>query len=83
MSKLDIFLVSNGMLLQWKIFYGLVLDHHFSDHNLIILKELVMDYDPTPVCLFHSWFLEYDFTHIVKDSWRSSVDFTGNAMVIL
>ncbi|GJX76082.1 hypothetical protein Tco_0322893 [Tanacetum coccineum] len=35
------------------------------------MRESHMDYGPTPFRLFHSWFLEQDFTFVAEDSWKN------------
>nr|GEV16794.1 RNA-directed DNA polymerase, eukaryota [Tanacetum cinerariifolium] len=70
MSKLDRFLVSQGMLDLFPNLTGLILHRHLSDHRLILLKETHVDYGPTPFRLYHSWFLEDDFHYRLKE-WSS------------
>ncbi|GJU96120.1 RNA-directed DNA polymerase, eukaryota [Tanacetum coccineum] len=60
-SKLDRFLISEGILEIFPNLTGLILHRRISDHKPIILKESQLDYCPTPFRLFHSWFLEHDF----------------------
>nr|GEV13522.1 retrovirus-related Pol polyprotein from transposon TNT 1-94 [Tanacetum cinerariifolium] len=71
MSKLDQFLVSQGMLDLFPNLTGLILHRHLSDHRPILLKETHVDYDPTPFRLYHSWFLEDDFHSVIEDSWNN------------
>nr|GEW90934.1 RNA-directed DNA polymerase, eukaryota, reverse transcriptase zinc-binding domain protein [Tanacetum cinerariifolium] len=44
MSKLDRFLVSEGILCQFSGLLGSILSKHLSDHRLIMLKETSTDY---------------------------------------
>nr|GEU77763.1 RNA-directed DNA polymerase, eukaryota [Tanacetum cinerariifolium] len=74
MSKLDRFLVSEGLLYLFPNFSGLILHRHIFYYKLIILKESHMDYSPTPFRLFHSWFLE--------DSWNNDGVHASNAMIL-
>ncbi|GKF07822.1 hypothetical protein Tco_0042046, partial [Tanacetum coccineum] len=83
MSKLDRFLVSQGLLDLFPNLIGLILHRHISDHKPIILKESHVDYGPTPFRLFHSWFLEHDFNSVVEDSWNSAEITSSNAMIVL
>ncbi|GKD15931.1 RNA-directed DNA polymerase, eukaryota [Tanacetum coccineum] len=83
MSKLDRFLISDGLLDLFPNFSCLILHRHISDHKSIILKESHMDYGPTPVRLFHSWFLEKDFTYFVEDSWNNDGVHASNVMILL
>nr|GEZ48051.1 hypothetical protein [Tanacetum cinerariifolium] len=71
MSKLDRFLVSQGMLDLFPNLTGLILQCHLSDHRPILLKETHVDYGPTPFRLYHSWFLEDNFHSVIEDSWNN------------
>nr|GFA47101.1 RNA-directed DNA polymerase, eukaryota [Tanacetum cinerariifolium] len=71
MSKLDRFLVSQGMLDLFLNLTGLILHRHLSGHRPILLKETHVDYGPTPFRLYHSWFLEDDFHFVIEDSWNN------------
>ncbi|GKB10317.1 RNA-directed DNA polymerase, eukaryota [Tanacetum coccineum] len=83
MSKLDRFLVSQGVLDLFPNMFGLILHRHILDHRPIFLKESQVDYGPIPFRLFHSWFLEPDFVSIVEDSWNNDGVFDNNAMTLL
>nr|GEW57794.1 RNA-directed DNA polymerase, eukaryota [Tanacetum cinerariifolium] len=71
MSKLDWFLVSQGMLDLFPNLTGLILHRHLSDHRPILLKETHVDYGPTSFRLYHSWFLEDDFHSVIENSWNN------------
>nr|GFB51249.1 RNA-directed DNA polymerase, eukaryota [Tanacetum cinerariifolium] len=47
MSKLDRFLISEGLLLVFPFLSAICLDRHLSDHRPIHLRELDVDYGPT------------------------------------
>ncbi|GJU74850.1 RNA-directed DNA polymerase, eukaryota [Tanacetum coccineum] len=53
MSKLERFLVSEGLLDLFPNLSGLIFDCHISDHKPIPLMEFHMDYGPTPFRFFH------------------------------
>nr|GEX33925.1 hypothetical protein [Tanacetum cinerariifolium] len=65
MSKLDRFLVSQGTMDLFPNLSGLVLHRNISDHMPILLKEVLIDYGPTPFRLFHSWFSDKDFDAVI------------------
>ncbi|GJX18526.1 RNA-directed DNA polymerase, eukaryota, reverse transcriptase zinc-binding domain protein [Tanacetum coccineum] len=44
MSKLDRFLISEGLLLKFPSLSAICLDRHLSDHRPIIMREVVTDY---------------------------------------
>nr|GEV35789.1 RNA-directed DNA polymerase, eukaryota [Tanacetum cinerariifolium] len=83
MSKLDRFLVSQGMLDLFPNLTGLILHHHLSDHRPILLKETHVNYGPTPFRLYHSWFLEDDFHSVIEDSWNNDGISASNSMILL
>ncbi|GKA09495.1 RNA-directed DNA polymerase, eukaryota [Tanacetum coccineum] len=83
MSKLDRFLVSQGILDLFPNLSGLILHRNISDHMPILLKESHVDYGPTPFRLFHSWLLEDDFTSVIEDSWNNDGIIAPNPMILL
>ncbi|GJY64666.1 RNA-directed DNA polymerase, eukaryota [Tanacetum coccineum] len=79
MSKLDRFLISEGLLVLFPQLTSLCLDRHLSDHRPIIMYESNMDYGPTPFRLFHSWLKMDGFDKFVEDTWctRNIKDLNG------
>ncbi|GJS59077.1 RNA-directed DNA polymerase, eukaryota [Tanacetum coccineum] len=71
MSKLDRFLISDGLLLLFLHLSALCLDRHLSDHRAILLKESSFDFGPTPFLIFHSWFSMEGFGSFVETTWKS------------
>ena len=53
MSKLDRFLLSEGLLSENPNFSATTLDRFLSDHRPILLREFSHNYGPTPFRLFH------------------------------
>ncbi|GJR71570.1 RNA-directed DNA polymerase, eukaryota [Tanacetum coccineum] len=72
MSKLDRFLISEGLLASFPSISALCLDKHLSDHQPIFLRELNVDYGPTSFCFFQSWSSRKGFDKMVEDSWKNS-----------
>nr|GEY05651.1 RNA-directed DNA polymerase, eukaryota [Tanacetum cinerariifolium] len=62
---------------------AICLDRHLSDHRPIILRELSLDYGPTPFRIFQSWFKLKEFDKVVEESWRNSHSETLNGMIRL
>ncbi|GKA86553.1 RNA-directed DNA polymerase, eukaryota [Tanacetum coccineum] len=56
MSKLDRFLVSDGILTLFPSITALCMDRHLSDHRPILLCEVKVDFGPIPFRFYHSWF---------------------------
>ncbi|GJV39798.1 RNA-directed DNA polymerase, eukaryota [Tanacetum coccineum] len=83
MSKLDRFLVSEGLLCQFPAMMGIILTRHLSDHRPILLRECDIDYGPTPFKTFHSWFDIEGFDQMVKDAWNSEDVDDPNEMTYL
>nr|GFC08989.1 RNA-directed DNA polymerase, eukaryota [Tanacetum cinerariifolium] len=48
MSKLDRFLVTDGLLVLFPSITAVCLDRHLSDHRSILLHEVYVDFGPTP-----------------------------------
>ncbi|GJU60430.1 RNA-directed DNA polymerase, eukaryota [Tanacetum coccineum] len=80
MSKLDRFLVSDGVLSISPHLSAICLDKHLSDHRPILLREFVSDYGPIPFRIYHSWFSLDGFDQMVKSSWNSFNLTEGNGM---
>ncbi|GJZ29353.1 RNA-directed DNA polymerase, eukaryota [Tanacetum coccineum] len=55
MSKLDRFLVTEGIISSFPYISAVCLDKHLSDHRPIILRDIVADYGATPFRFFNSW----------------------------
>ncbi|GKA94655.1 hypothetical protein Tco_0816693 [Tanacetum coccineum] len=61
MSKLDHFLVSEGIFMTFPTISALCLDRHLYDHRPIILNEIHSDYGLTHFWVYHSWFKREGF----------------------
>ncbi|GJV87160.1 RNA-directed DNA polymerase, eukaryota, partial [Tanacetum coccineum] len=83
MSKLDRFLVFEGLLALFPYLSGICLDRHLSDHRPILMCESVLVYGPTPFRMYHSWFKIEGFNKFVEDSWNSMNISNPNAMICL
>ncbi|GJV75285.1 RNA-directed DNA polymerase, eukaryota, partial [Tanacetum coccineum] len=81
MSKLDRFLLSNGLLSFFPHLSAVCLDRHLSDHRPILLKEVHSDFGPTPFCFFHSWLDLPGFDEMISSSWASFNLDDSNAMI--
>ncbi|GKA04200.1 RNA-directed DNA polymerase, eukaryota [Tanacetum coccineum] len=82
MSKLDRFLITEGLLTMFSSLSALCLDKHLSDHRPILMREMNLDYRPTPFWLFHSWFNNKCF-EMVEDSWKKLVFIEANSIFSL
>ncbi|GJZ81284.1 RNA-directed DNA polymerase, eukaryota [Tanacetum coccineum] len=83
MSKLDRFLVSEGLLMLFPSLSSLCLERHLSDHRPIIMREVVADYGPSPFRVYHSWFTKDGFDKLVEDSWKTSSFADSSKITIL
>ncbi|GJV61243.1 RNA-directed DNA polymerase, eukaryota [Tanacetum coccineum] len=81
MSKLDRFLLSEGLFLSFPHLSALCLDRHLSDHRPILLKENSYDFGPTPFRIFHSWFSMEGFDSFVESTWKSMHVTDSNGLV--
>ncbi|GJX85760.1 RNA-directed DNA polymerase, eukaryota [Tanacetum coccineum] len=59
---------------------SIILDRYLSDHRPIILRELSIDYGPTPFRFFHNWFDLVGFESFVADAWCNISITESNAM---
>ncbi|GJR39917.1 RNA-directed DNA polymerase, eukaryota [Tanacetum coccineum] len=81
MSKLDRFLVSDGIFTSFPHISAVCLDRHLSDHRPIILREKLTDFGATPFCFYHSWLSIPGFDQLVNSS-RNSFNFDdSNGMI--
>nr|GEZ57129.1 RNA-directed DNA polymerase, eukaryota [Tanacetum cinerariifolium] len=81
MSKLDRFLMSNVLLSSFPHILAICLDRHLSDHRPILLREVISDFGPTPLCFYHSWLDPPSFDELVTKSWNSFVLDDSNGMI--
>nr|GEZ73297.1 RNA-directed DNA polymerase, eukaryota [Tanacetum cinerariifolium] len=81
MSKLDRFLVTEGLMLKFPHLAAICLDKNLSDHRPILMRELNVDYEATPFRVFHSWFNMKGFDNVVKNSWKNSNFVEANGMI--
>ena len=81
MSKLDRFLVSEGLISIFPHMSAICLDRHLSDHRPIFLRDVIADYGAIPFKLYHSW-LDWDgFGTLVSNIWKSMILTDHNGMV--
>ncbi|GJR15753.1 hypothetical protein Tco_0798405 [Tanacetum coccineum] len=78
MSKLDRFLLA-----LFPFLLALCLDKNLSDHRPFLMRELIIDYGPTPFRFFHSWFNLDGFDKMVEDTWKSLATVNSNGMINL
>nr|GEV73961.1 RNA-directed DNA polymerase, eukaryota [Tanacetum cinerariifolium] len=83
MSKLDRFLITEGLLTMFPSLSALCLDRHLSDNRPILMHEINVDYGPTPLWLFHCWFNKKGFDKMMEDSWKKLVFIEPNIIVSL
>lgn len=81
MSKLDRFLVSDGIFTSFPHISAVCLDRHLSDHRPIILREKLTDFGPTPFRFYHSWLSIPGFDQLVNSSWNSFNFVDSNGMI--
>ncbi|GJY54937.1 RNA-directed DNA polymerase, eukaryota [Tanacetum coccineum] len=79
MSKLDRFLVSEGMIVAFSSLSAICLERYLSDHRPILLRELDVDYGPSPFRLYHSWYSKDGFDDLVEQTWKSPIPNESNS----
>nr|GEV12590.1 RNA-directed DNA polymerase, eukaryota [Tanacetum cinerariifolium] len=82
-SKLDRFLVTEGLVSLFPYMSGICLDRHLSDHRPILLREVITDNGATPFRMYHYWFSLHGFEQMVTHTWNSIVLDDRNGMVRL
>nr|GFA35466.1 putative RNA-directed DNA polymerase, eukaryota, reverse transcriptase zinc-binding domain protein [Tanacetum cinerariifolium] len=81
MSKLDRFLMTNGLLASFPHISAISLDRHLFDHRPILLREVIVDYGATPFHFYHSWLGLLGFDQMVMSTWNSIVLDDSNKMI--
>nr|GFB16158.1 RNA-directed DNA polymerase, eukaryota [Tanacetum cinerariifolium] len=81
MSKLDRFLVSEGIFVTFPTILAICLDRYLSDHRPILLNEIHTDYGLTPFRVYHSWFKREGFDALVENAWNSFTHNDSNQMI--
>nr|GFA38096.1 RNA-directed DNA polymerase, eukaryota [Tanacetum cinerariifolium] len=81
MSKLDRFLVSDGIILGFPGITAVCLDRHLSDRRPILLNKIHTDFGPTPFRTFHSWFSREGFDAMVEQAWSSFTHNDSNRLI--
>nr|GEU70092.1 RNA-directed DNA polymerase, eukaryota [Tanacetum cinerariifolium] len=81
MSKLDRFLMTNGLLSSFPHISAISLDIYLSDHRPIFLREVIVDYGATPFRFYHSWLGLLGFDQMVMSTWNSIVLDDSNKMI--
>ncbi|GJV05373.1 RNA-directed DNA polymerase, eukaryota [Tanacetum coccineum] len=80
MSKLDRFLISEGLMGSCPNITAITLDRFLSDHRPILLREACYDYGPTPFRFFHYWFEWEGFDKFIGDTWSNANISDDNAI---
>ncbi|GKC81563.1 RNA-directed DNA polymerase, eukaryota [Tanacetum coccineum] len=80
MSKLDRFLISEGLLQSCPNISALTLDRYLSDHRPILFREICFDYGPTPFHFYHYWFEIEGFEKFVENVWNEHYPDDPNPM---
>nr|GEV50644.1 RNA-directed DNA polymerase, eukaryota [Tanacetum cinerariifolium] len=81
MSKLDRFLVFDGLLSIFPHLSAMCLDRHLSNHRPILLREVNVDYEATPFRFFYSWIDFLGFDLMVKQKWESITLYDKNKII--
>nr|GFB07637.1 RNA-directed DNA polymerase, eukaryota [Tanacetum cinerariifolium] len=77
MSKLDRFLISEGLMSSCPNILAVTLDRHLSDHRPILLRETSFDYGLILFRMYHFWFKWYGFDKLIQDT-RTSINISDN-----
>ncbi|GJV77516.1 RNA-directed DNA polymerase, eukaryota, reverse transcriptase zinc-binding domain protein [Tanacetum coccineum] len=83
MSKLDRFLISEGLLTIFPYLSATCLDRCLSDHRPILMKEVFVDCGAIPFRLFHSWFRMNGFDKTAEETWKNMIITHSNGIIRL
>ncbi|GJZ72339.1 putative ribonuclease H-like domain-containing protein [Tanacetum coccineum] len=83
MSKLDHFLISDGLMGSYPNISMITFDYHLFDHRPILMRESHFDYGPIPFQFFHYWFEMEGFDKFVERTWNEAHMTYSNAMTKL
>ncbi|XP_071704398.1 uncharacterized protein [Rutidosis leptorrhynchoides] len=70
--KLDRYLVSENLFLQWPNLNVMVLDKKHTDHCPLILQDGNVDFGPKSVKVFDEWLKQEDSYDIIKSTWNKT-----------
>nr|GEX66510.1 RNA-directed DNA polymerase, eukaryota [Tanacetum cinerariifolium] len=80
MSKIDRFLISDGLMNTCPNINAITLERYLSDHRPILFRESTYDYGLIPFRFYHHWLALDGFDNFVIDSWRNTRGDKSNAM---
>ncbi|GJT13988.1 RNA-directed DNA polymerase, eukaryota, reverse transcriptase zinc-binding domain protein [Tanacetum coccineum] len=76
LSKLDRFLISDGITSIVPNLYAMALDLMISDHRPILLHQLYEDFGPIPFKFCNSWMLHPQFDCMIHLAWEQTKSLT-------
>ncbi|XP_058733537.1 uncharacterized protein LOC131605163 [Vicia villosa] len=82
-SRLDKFLISEGLVDLWEIDRQVVGERSVSDHCPIWLNGMVKDWGPKPIKLFKCWFNHDGFRPFLEEGWKSLDNIRGKPGFVL
>ncbi|GKC23096.1 RNA-directed DNA polymerase, eukaryota, reverse transcriptase zinc-binding domain protein, partial [Tanacetum coccineum] len=71
LSKLDRFLISEGIIEDIPDIKIMVIDRMWSDHSPILLHVKKADFGPSPFKFYNLWLNRDDFDDLIKSTWSS------------
>nr|GFC04388.1 RNA-directed DNA polymerase, eukaryota [Tanacetum cinerariifolium] len=81
MSRIDRFLVFEGIVSLFPSITAICLDRHLSDHRPILLRDIQLDFGPIPFRFFHAWFKYDGLNEMVEHTWKSFSHSDRNGMI--
>ncbi|XP_058724480.1 uncharacterized protein LOC131595951 [Vicia villosa] len=81
-SRLDRFLLSEGINNLWKIVAQVTGNRDISDHRPIWVKACNRDWGPKPFKVFNCWHEHPEFENFVKEEWNSKQVKGSSAFVL-
>ncbi|GJW41234.1 RNA-directed DNA polymerase, eukaryota [Tanacetum coccineum] len=83
MSKIDRFLISEGLINSCPNLATITLERFLSDHKPILMSESHFDYGPVSFRFFNYWFKLEGFDNFIESTWNEANVYNSNAMLKL
>ncbi|GKE91188.1 RNA-directed DNA polymerase, eukaryota, partial [Tanacetum coccineum] len=80
MSKLDRFLIYEGLIDSCPNLAAITLERFLSDHRPILMRESHFDYGPVPFRFFNYWFELEGFDNFIERTWNEADVYNSNTM---
>ncbi|CAK8566650.1 unnamed protein product [Lathyrus sativus] len=81
-SRIDRFLLTEGLISKWNVNVQRVGDRDISDHRPIWIQNIKVNWGPKPFKVFKCWFNHPTFDEFVASTWNN-FHIVGSPLFIL